>query len=38
MYTTAGAGIVHRSSPRREYAETLAKLSHLEAALTGGSS
>jgi anthranilate synthase component 1 len=36
IYTAAGAGIVHRSRPRREYDETLAKLSAVESALIGG--
>ncbi|HYB77452.1 MAG TPA: chorismate-binding protein, partial [Thermoplasmata archaeon] len=35
LYTAAGAGIVHRSEPAREFEETLAKLSHLETALVG---
>lgn len=35
LYTAAGAGIVHRSLPTREFAETLAKLAHVEAALVG---
>jgi len=35
MYTAAGAGIVHRSRPAQEFDETLAKLDHLEAAMTG---
>ena len=35
MYTAAGAGIVHRSQPAQEFDETLAKLDHLEAAMTG---
>jgi len=35
LYTAAGAGIVHRSRPRREYEETLVKLAHVEAALVG---
>lgn len=30
LYTAAGAGIVHRSEPRREWEETLAKLSVVE--------
>jgi len=33
LYTAAGAGIVHRSEPAREYDETLAKLSLVESAL-----
>ncbi len=36
LYTAAGAGIVHRSEPRREFDETLAKLAHVEATLAGG--
>jgi anthranilate/para-aminobenzoate synthase component I len=36
LYTAAGAGIVHRSEPRREFQETLAKLAHVEATLVGG--
>lgn len=36
LYTAAGAGIVHRSRPDREYRETLAKLAHLEGTLLGG--
>ncbi len=36
LYTAAGAGIVHRSEPTREYHETLAKLSAVESALVGG--
>jgi anthranilate/para-aminobenzoate synthase component I len=36
LYTAAGAGIVHRSEPRREFEETLAKLAHVEATLLGG--
>lgn len=35
LYTAAGAGIVHRSEPRREFDETLAKLAQLEATLVG---
>ncbi len=35
MYTAAGAGIVHRSEPAREFKETLVKLSTLESALVG---
>jgi len=35
LYTAAGAGIVHRSRPTREFNETMAKLSHLEATLLG---
>ena len=36
LYTAAGAGIVHRSVPSREFHETRAKLSHLEEQLLGG--
>jgi anthranilate/para-aminobenzoate synthase component I len=36
LYTAAGAGIVHRSEPRREFEETLAKLAQVEATLVGG--
>jgi anthranilate synthase component 1 len=36
LYTAAGAGIVHRSEPSREFGETLAKLEHVEATLVGG--
>jgi len=35
IYTAAGAGIVHRSTPAREFDETLSKLSHVEATLVG---
>jgi len=35
LYTAAGAGIVHRSEPAREFAETLSKLEHVEATLVG---
>ncbi len=35
LYTAAGAGIVHRSEPRREYQETLAKLALVESVLAG---
>jgi anthranilate/para-aminobenzoate synthase component I len=35
LYTAAGAGIVHRSEPAREYVETLTKLSQVEATLLG---
>ena len=35
LYTAAGAGIVHRSTPDREFHETLAKLAVVEAALVG---
>jgi anthranilate synthase component I len=38
LYTAAGAGIVHRSSPAREFHETLAKLSAVESALLGEAS
>ncbi len=38
LYTAAGAGIVHRSDPSREFRETLAKLSHVEGTLVGGAS
>lgn len=37
LYTAAGAGIVHRSRPEREFAETLSKLEHVEATIVGGS-
>ena len=36
LYTAAGAGIVHRSEPRREFDETLVKLAQVEATLVGG--
>jgi anthranilate/para-aminobenzoate synthase component I len=36
LYTAAGAGIVHRSEPAREFDETLSKLEHVEATLVGG--
>lgn len=36
LYTAAGAGIVHRSEPRREFEETLTKLGQVEATLVGG--
>ncbi len=36
LYTAAGAGIVHRSRPAREFQETLAKLEQVEATLVGG--
>ncbi|EQD39122.1 anthranilate synthase component I, partial [mine drainage metagenome] len=36
LYSSAGAGIVHRSVPSREYDETLAKLSLVESVLVGG--
>jgi anthranilate synthase component I len=35
LYTAAGAGIVHRSEPAREFDETLVKLEHVERALVG---
>ena len=35
FYTAAGAGIVHRSRPVREFQETLSKLEHVEATLLG---
>lgn len=35
LYTAAGAGIVHRSEPAREFDETLSKLEHVEATLVG---
>jgi len=35
LYTAAGAGIVHRSTPEREFQETLAKLAVVETALVG---
>lgn len=35
LYTAAGAGIVHRSQPAREFDETLSKLEHVEATLVG---
>jgi anthranilate/para-aminobenzoate synthase component I len=35
LYTAAGAGIVHRSDPAREFRETVAKLSVVESALVG---
>jgi anthranilate synthase component I len=35
LYTAAGAGIVHRSRPGREFDETITKLAHVEAALLG---
>ncbi len=38
LYTAAGAGIVYRSEPRREFAETLTKLGHVEELLAGGTS
>jgi anthranilate synthase component 1 len=36
LYTAAGAGIVYRSRPAREYDETLVKLAQVEASLVGG--
>jgi len=36
LYTAAGAGIVHRSEPRREFLETLTKLAQVESTLTEG--
>jgi anthranilate/para-aminobenzoate synthase component I len=35
VYTAAGAGIVHRSEPRREFDETLTKLAQVESAVVG---
>ncbi|MGP8109652.1 MAG: anthranilate synthase component I family protein [Thermoplasmata archaeon] len=35
LYTAAGAGIVHRSEPAREFDETLAKLAQVELSLVG---
>lgn len=35
LFTAAGAGIVHRSEPAREFDETLTKLAQVEAALAG---
>ncbi len=35
LYTAAGAGIVYRSDPAREFHETLVKLAHVEDALVG---
>jgi len=35
LYTAAGAGIVYRSVPSREYLETLAKLAQIEGKLVG---
>ena len=35
LYTAAGAGIVHRSDPEREFDETLSKLEQVEATLVG---
>ncbi len=37
LYTCAGAGIVHRSEPAREWDETLAKLSLIESVFVEGS-
>jgi anthranilate synthase component I len=36
LYTAAGAGIVRRSRPGREFEETLLKLAQVESALVGG--
>ena len=36
LYSAAGAGIVHRSRPEREFEETLVKLAHVETVLAGG--
>jgi anthranilate synthase component I len=36
LYTAAGAGIVYRSQPAREFHETLVKLAHVEDTLVGG--
>lgn len=36
LYTAAGAGIVYKSRPAREFQETLAKLSQVEATLVAG--
>jgi anthranilate/para-aminobenzoate synthase component I len=36
VYTAAGAGIVHRSEPAREFEETLTKLAQVEATIAGG--
>ncbi len=36
LYTAAGAGIVHRSEPAREFDETLVKLEQVERTLAGG--
>ena len=38
LYTAAGAGIVHRSTPAREFDETLTKLSQVESTVVGGAS
>jgi anthranilate synthase component 1 len=35
LYTAAGAGIVHRSEPDREFLETLVKMAHVEGTLVG---
>lgn len=35
LYTAAGAGIVHRSRPLREFQETVSKLAHVESILAG---
>lgn len=36
LHTAAGAGIVYRSDPAREFHETLTKLAHVEATFLGG--
>ncbi len=36
LYTAAGAGIVYRSQPTREFQETLTKLAQVESVLAGG--
>ena len=36
LHTAAGAGIVYRSRPAREFHETLVKLAHVEDVLVGG--
>jgi len=36
LYTAAGAGIVHRSLPGREFQETVSKLAHVESSLAAG--
>lgn len=38
LYTAAGAGIVYRSVPSREFRETIAKLSHVEGVMVGEAS
>jgi anthranilate synthase component 1 len=38
LYTAAGAGIVYRSEPGREFDETLVKLARLEEILQGEAS